>query len=82
MAKTRVAVIGAGGIGGTHLNAYAAWPDLCEVVGVADVHLPSAEAKAGQLGVSAYANYVEMLDAVKPDAVSICTPPNLHLPMA
>ena len=76
------AVIGAGGIGGTHLNAYAALPEQCEIVGVADVHLPAAEAKAAQVHAPAFGDYMALLDAVQPEAVSICTPPNEHLPIA
>lgn len=82
MTKLRVAVIGAGGIGGTHLRAYAAWPDLCEVVSVADVDLAVAQNKASTFGALAFDDYLTMLDQVKPDAVSICTPPKLHLPLA
>ena len=82
MTKLRVAVIGAGGIGGTHLNAYAAWPDLCEVVALADVDRAAAEEKAAPFAAAVFADAVEMLDAVHPDAVSVCTPPKLHLPLA
>jgi predicted dehydrogenase len=39
MAQVRVAVVGAGRIGGTHLRAYAALVDLGKIVGVADIHL-------------------------------------------
>src|SRR5260221_12647513 len=80
MAKIRVAVVGAGGIGGTHLRAYADWPEMCEIVGIADIHLPSAQDKVKHSGGEAYTNYEEMLDALKPDAVIVCTTPNLHLP--
>ncbi len=82
MSKLRVAVIGAGGIGGTHLQAYTDCPELCEIVGVADIHLPSAQEKAQRFGGKAFANYQQMLDETKPDAVSVCTPPNAHLPVA
>jgi len=75
-------VIGAGGIGGTHLNAYAALPDLCEIVGVADVDLVGAQARAEQFGVPAFDDARALLDALQPDAVSICTPPKFHLPIA
>ena len=81
MSRIRVSVIGAGGIGGTHLRAYAAWPDQCEIVGVADIDLSSAQNKAAEYGGQAFQNYEQMLDEIKPDAVSICTPPNLHLPL-
>jgi len=82
MTKLRVAVAGAGGIGGTHLRAYAAWPELCELVGVADIDVEMAQAKAAPYSIPVYADVQEMLDACRPDAVSICTPPNLHLPIA
>ncbi|HQY92522.1 Gfo/Idh/MocA family oxidoreductase [Caldilinea sp.] len=82
MTKLRVAVIGAGGIGGTHLRAYAAWPEQCEVVGVADIDLELAQAKADLYAIPAFADYRTMLDECQSDAVSICTPPRLHLPIA
>src|SRR5579859_4252565 len=81
MAKIRAAVVGAGGIGSTHLHAYADWPDLCEIVGAADIQLPLAQEKATQYGAKAYANYEQMLDETRPDVISVCTPPNMHLPV-
>lgn len=82
MSKLRVAVIGAGGIGGTHLNAYSAVADLCEIVGVADVNLTAAQERTAKFGGTAFVDYTELLTQVHPDAISICTPPNLHLPIA
>ena len=82
MTKLRVAVIGAGGIGGAHLRAYAAWSDLCELVGVADIDLALAQTKAAPYAIPAFADYQTMLDECRPDAVSICTPPRLHLLIA
>src|SRR5690606_4089979 len=79
MSKLRIAVIGARGIGTTHLRAYAAYPDLCEIVGIADINLSAAEEKAAQYGAKAFADYETMLQEIAPDAVSICTPPALHL---
>lgn len=82
MTKVRVAVIGAGGIGGTHLNAYKAVADLCEIVGVADINLAAAQERTASFGGAAFADYAQLLAEGQPDAVSICTPPNLHLPIA
>ena len=81
MSKLRVAVIGAGGIGGTHLRAYAALPDLCELVGVADVDAAAADARATAYAVPAFTDVAALLDELRPDAVSICTPPKFHLPI-
>ena len=50
MSRIRVGVVGAGGIGGTHLRAYAAWHDLCEIVAVADVHQLAAQERAAKFG--------------------------------
>ena len=82
MTKLRVAAIGAGGIGSAHLRAYAAWPELCEIVGVADIDVEMARTKAEPYSAAAYDDVQAMLDACRPDAVSICTPPKLHLPIA
>ncbi|MEZ4639030.1 MAG: Gfo/Idh/MocA family oxidoreductase [Caldilineaceae bacterium] len=43
--------------------------------------MPAAEERAAIFGGQAFADYAEMFDAVRPDAVSVCTPPNLHLPI-
>ena len=80
MAKIRVAVIGAGGIAAAHLRSYASHAERCEIVGVADVLESAAQEKAATFGGRAFDDGERMLDAVKPDALSICTPPKFHLP--
>jgi predicted dehydrogenase len=81
MSKIRVAVIGAGGIGSTHLRAYAACGEQCEIVGLADIDIQNAQKKAAEYGCQAFQDYEQMLDETRPQAISICTPPNLHLPI-
>lgn len=81
MAKIRVGVIGAGGIGSTHLRAYASHADVCEIVGIADIQVENAREKAQQYGGEAFADFQQMLDQTRPDAISICTPPDMHLPI-
>ncbi len=74
----RVALVGAGGIGGYHLSQLHKLSDI-EVVGVSDVDLQRAQdmaAKAG--GCAAFAHHTEMYDAVRPDAVFIGVPPFAH----
>lgn len=82
MKKIRIAVVGAGGIGGAHLKTYAGLSDQCEIVGIADINLTAAQERVGQFGGAAFADFEQMLDVVQPTAISICTPPNLHLPVA
>ena len=72
----RVAVVGAGNIARTHLRAYSA--NDVVVAAIADVDFERARALAEEAGARPYADYREMLDAERVDAVSICTPPNAH----
>ena len=80
MERIRVAVLGAGGIGGTHLRAYAAHAERCEIVGIADVLEAAAQERAAAFGGRAFTDGEAMLDDLRPDALSICTPPKYHLP--
>ena len=58
MNKTRVAVIGAGGIAGAHLRAYAAHSDRCEIVGIADIDENAAKSRADEFGGRAFTDGV------------------------
>ena len=80
MTKTRVAVIGAGGIAGAHLRAYAAHAERCEIVGIADVDEGAAKARADEFGGRAFIDGADMLEQLQPDALSLCTPPKFRLP--
>jgi hypothetical protein len=55
----RIGLVGAGFMGGVHLNAYANIPEV-EVVGVADANRESAAAGAGLVGARPYASYDEL----------------------
>ncbi len=80
MTKTRVAVIGAGGIAGTHLRAYASQAERCEIVGIADVDETAAQARADEYGGLAFTDGLSLIDQLRPDAISICTPPKYRIP--
>ncbi len=80
MNKTRVAVIGAGGIAGAHLRAYAAHNDRCEIVGIADIDAKAAQSRADEFGGTAFSDGLTMLERLQPDAISLCTPPKYRLP--
>ena len=80
MSRIRIGIIGAGGIAGAHLRAYAAHAQRCQIVGIADIVESAAQARAAEFGGLAFADAERMLDATAPDAISICTPPRFHLP--
>jgi perosamine synthetase len=74
----RVAIIGYGGIGPDHAEAYEATV-MCNLVAVSDVN---TSALAGALRrrpyLRVFRDYRQMLDEVKPDMVSVCTWPQTH----
>jgi predicted dehydrogenase len=75
----RAAVIAAGGQGRVHAAGYLA-DDRVSLVAVADVNRDTAAALAGDFGIDAvFTDYRELLQTVRPDIVSICTPPAFHL---
>jgi predicted dehydrogenase len=75
----QVAIVGAGEIARVHARAYGAQPERCQLIGVADIAMSRAEALAAEFGCQAYPDMVTMLDRIQPDAVSVCTPPAVHL---
>lgn len=76
MSKLKLAVIGAGAIGRTHI-ALAKDHALFELAAIVDASEP-AQAMAAQLGVASYADTAAMLAAVRPDAVIVATPNATH----
>ncbi len=68
----RVCVIGMGPIGNRHADVYQAEP-LAELVGVCDIQADRAEAAGRRLGAPAFVDAQKMLDALKPDVVSVAT---------
>ena len=68
----RVGVIGMGPIGNRHARIYKENP-LAELVGVCDIRHDRADAAAGALGVPGWHDARKMLDALKPDLVSVAT---------
>lgn len=78
--KLRVAFIGAGGIAGTHMRYYKDMDDV-EMVAMSDIFEAGMAAKSEQYGIpDTFTDYNTMLNKVKPDAVSVCTPNGLHAP--
>lgn len=78
MTTIRVAVVGCGAIAQRrHIPEYAVNPNV-KLVAFVDPVLERASKLAEEHGGEAFASYEEMLKAVKPDAVSVCTPNYLH----
>ncbi|QHW30785.1 Gfo/Idh/MocA family oxidoreductase [Paenibacillus rhizovicinus] len=78
MTTIRVAVVGCGAIAQRrHIPEYAANANV-KLVAFVDPLLDRAKKIADAYGAEAFASYEEMLEKVKPDAVSVCTPNYLH----
>lgn len=73
----KVGFVGVGGIARRHLNEANSNPEV-EMVGYCDVTVERAQQAAEQYGGNAYADFVELYDEEKPDAIIICTPPFAH----
>lgn len=76
----RVGVVGAGFIGADHLAAYSSWPDA-EIVAVADADPTRAAEAADRFGAAAHPDVAALVAAGGLDAVSVCVPTGLHLPV-
>lgn len=73
----KLGFVGVGGIAGRHLQGAQARDDV-EIVGICDVVPERAQKVAQQYGGRPFTSAVEMYDAVKPEAIVICTPPFAH----
>lgn len=73
----RIAVIGAGAMGRNHIRFVTEEPET-ELVAIADA-FEGARATAEAAGVPFYTDPAQMMDEVKPEAVIIATPNDLHL---
>lgn len=80
MQKLKVAVIGAGNMGRNHLRNYFLLPEA-ELAALADIN-PSTKELADEFRAEHFTDYKEMLEVVKPDAVSIVVPTPLHFEIA
>jgi UDP-N-acetyl-2-amino-2-deoxyglucuronate dehydrogenase len=80
----RIALLGAGAIADSHLQAYGKWPDRCRVVAVADLFPDKAREKLArhQIDAQVFQDASELLAGSDFDAASICLPPFEHAPVA
>jgi len=73
----RVAVIGVGSMGSNHLRVYSELEDI-EVVAVAEINEERRAFISNHFSVKTYANYEELIEKEKPEAVSITVPTSDH----
>jgi predicted dehydrogenase len=79
--RLRVCFAGAGAISQFHLTGWTQTANVV-VVAICDPLLDKARARAAQFGVAnVYADFTEMLEREKPDAVDITTPVATHAPL-
>ena len=78
MAPVRIAVIGAGLIGRTHIGVLRSSRPDYTLAAVADP-APAAAAEGETLGYPVYATIDEMLDREKPDGAIVAVPNQLHV---
>jgi len=83
MSRTRIAVIGLGGIAQlVHLPILSKFKDV-EIAAVAEINKNRLNAVADKFSISGrFQDYNKMLDQVETDAVIIATPTNTHLKVA
>ncbi len=84
MDTLRVGIIGVGWPGQRHIEGYQKHPHA-QIIALSDMNVDAAEQVKLDYGVDGariYGDYQEMLASGEIDAVSICTPNFLHVPMA
>ncbi len=78
MAAVRIAVIGAGTIGRTHIQVLRSGSPDFTLAAVADPS-PAAAAEAQRLGYDIFSNFEEVLDRAKPDGAIVAVPNQMHV---
>lgn len=80
-ATITAAVLGCGDISTVHFESLAALPGVT-LAAVADPDPERLAAASTARNAAGYADYVQLLDEVRPDVVHICTPHDQHAPIA
>jgi UDP-N-acetyl-2-amino-2-deoxyglucuronate dehydrogenase len=75
------AVVGCGDVSVVHLQAIQKL-DGVDLAGVCDTDPERAAAAAERYGVPSFTDHRELLDAVRPDVLHVCTPHDQHTPVA
>lgn len=78
--KIKIAIIGAGRMGITHYSIINMNPDV-QVVAAADPSALILTMMGKYLPVKTFKDYNVLFEKSTPDAILVCTPPNLHYPV-
>ena len=81
--KFRMGIVGCGGISGGHIRGILDSPDL-EIGALCDIRPDRLDEKKAMCGVSddvCYENHVDLMESGKVNAVSVCTPNDVHFPI-
>jgi UDP-N-acetyl-2-amino-2-deoxyglucuronate dehydrogenase len=82
LGAVRFGLAGPGALSGAHVRALQALDGVAELTAVADIRTEAAQAVAEHAGCRAFGSLEEMLENSDIEAVSICTPPNVHADLA
>ncbi len=81
MNKLKIGIIGMGRMGITHYSIINPHPDI-EIISVADTtNVVVSILKKYLKNIEIYKDYRELIIKSKPDAIIVCTPPDLHSPI-
>jgi predicted dehydrogenase len=78
---TRVAVVGVGSMGKNHVRVFSEIPNV-ELVGIAESNPDLAEKVGNSYHVPFFDDYIELIEKLQPDAVSVVVPTSLHYQVA
>jgi predicted dehydrogenase len=79
--KVKIAVVGVGGMGASHVRDLAVLSDV-QLVGVCDTDRAVADRIGAQYGVPAYYDHRDLLAQGRPQAITIATPHYDHTPIS
>jgi len=77
MSKLRVAVIGAGAMGASHVRVYSKMEDI-DLIAVCDNNKETSSKVADKYKIKSYTSYEEMFENESLDAISISVPTKFH----
>lgn len=81
----KIGIIGVGGISGAHINGISKVPEKAVITAICDIDTDKLKAVGDKLGIPEeyrFENYIDLINCPEVDAVEICTPNYLHIPMA